>query len=83
MSQLKPYWPLHGGRYIRVGKFFCFTIVLMPLGIGLMITGALLLIAESLHWIAHCTQAPEQAVQSVRPPAEPRNGGVVMSQFGR
>jgi len=33
-------------------------------------------ISESLHWISHCTRAPEQPVQAARPQ-------VANSQFGR
>jgi len=33
-------------------------------------------ISESLHWIAHCTRAPEQPVQAARP-------HVANSAFGR
>lgn len=40
-------------------------------------------ISESLHWIAHCTRAPEQPVQAARPAPPLPTGKVSMSQFGR
>lgn len=40
-------------------------------------------IRESLHWIAHCTQAPERSVDTPRRPVPAPTGSISTSVFGR